>query len=185
MYFVNIIYSQKLNKYYIGFTADINDRLSKHNSKSKGFSNPGRPWQHVYSIKYLAVPALRKTRIYGRSYLITFHRCDNIIFYYFCNMNEKLKPIFNKRIFRDVNFEQIDYDVKANFVIERVFERGDVEDIRQCRRYYGDEKVTEALLQAKFLPEHRMHLASAVIDKPLNEFRCYILRQSNPGFFPY
>ena len=46
-------------------------------------------------------------------------------------MNEKQKPVFNKRIFWDVNFEQIDYDAKANFVIERVFERGDVEDIRQ------------------------------------------------------
>ena len=100
-------------------------------------------------------------------------------------MSEKMKPLIAKRIFWDVNFELIDYDAKANFVIERVFERGDVEDIRQCRRYYGDEKVTTALLNAKFLPEHRIHLASAVIDKPLNEFRCYILRQLNPGLFPY
>ena len=100
-------------------------------------------------------------------------------------MNAKNKPIFAKRIFWDVNFEKIDYDAKANFVIERVFERGDVEDIRQCRRYYGDEKVTEALLKAKYLPEHRIHLASAVIDKPLKEFRCYILRQLNPELFPY
>jgi len=100
-------------------------------------------------------------------------------------MMTKQKPIFEKRIFWDVNFEQIDYDARANFVIERVFERGDVEDIRQCRRYYGDEKVTESLLKAKHLPEHRIHLASAVIDKPLTEFRCYILRQSNPELFPY
>ncbi len=48
MYFVYIIYSSKLNKYYIGFTADINDRLAKHNRKSKGFSSPGRPWQLIY-----------------------------------------------------------------------------------------------------------------------------------------
>ncbi len=100
-------------------------------------------------------------------------------------MEKKKKPIFEKRIFWDVNFEQIDYDAKANFVIERVFERGDVEDIRQCRRYYGDEKVTEALLKAKFLPEHRTYLASAVIQKPIEEFRCYILRQLNPTLFPY
>jgi hypothetical protein len=100
-------------------------------------------------------------------------------------MERKLIPIFNKRIFRDVNFEQIDYDAKANFVIERVFERGDVDDIRQCRRYYGDEKVTSALLQAKYLPLHTIHFASAIIDKSLNEFRCYILRQLNPGLFPY
>jgi nicotinamide mononucleotide adenylyltransferase len=80
-------------------------------------------------------------------------------------MNEKQKPVFNKRIFWDVNFAQIDYDAKANFVIERVFERGDVEDIRQCRRYYGDEKVTEALLNAKYLPLHTIHFASAVIQQ--------------------
>lgn len=100
-------------------------------------------------------------------------------------MTNKTKPIFDKRIFWDINFENLDYDLRANFVIERVFERGDVNDIRNCRRYYGDDKVTKVLLQAKFLPEHRIHLASAVINKPLEEFRCYILRQSNPELFPY
>jgi len=88
-------------------------------------------------------------------------------------MNTKAKPIFEKRIFWDVNFEQIDYDAKANFVIERVFGWGDVEDIRHCRRYYGDEKVTEVLLNIEYMPDHRVHLASAVFDKPLTEFRCY------------
>ncbi|MFA5419690.1 MAG: hypothetical protein WC341_14660 [Bacteroidales bacterium] len=100
-------------------------------------------------------------------------------------MSQKNKPIFNRRIFWDVNFDLIDYDAKASFVIERVFERGDVDDIRQCRRYYGDELVTEVLLKAKFLPEHRIHLASAVIDKPIESFRCYTLRQLNPELFPY
>lgn len=100
-------------------------------------------------------------------------------------MNEKAKPIFHKRIFWDVDFDKLDYDLRANFVIERVFERGDVDDIRNCRRYYGDEKVTEALLNAKFLPETTMYLASAVIGKPINDFRCYTLRQLNPELFPY
>jgi hypothetical protein len=67
-------------------------------------------------------------------------------------MTEKQKPVFNKHISRDVDFEKSGYDLRANFVIERVFERGDVDDIRQCRRYYGDEMVTQALLKAKFLP---------------------------------
>jgi hypothetical protein len=100
-------------------------------------------------------------------------------------MEKKAKPIFQKRIFWDVNFEEIDYDAKANFVIERVFERGDVEDIRQCRRYYGDEKVSQALLNAKFLPLHTLYFASAIIDKPIEAFRCFTLRQLNPGLFPY
>lgn len=100
-------------------------------------------------------------------------------------MEKKEKPIFAKRIFWDVDFAKLDYDAKANFVIERVFERGDVPDIRNCRRYYGDEKISEALLNAKFLPEMTMYLAAAVIDKPITEFRCYKLRQSNPELFPY
>lgn len=100
-------------------------------------------------------------------------------------MTEKAKPEFHKRIFWDVDFENIDYDAKYKFVIERVFERGDVDDIRNCRRYYGDAKVSEVLLNTKFLPETRMYLASAVINKPVTEFRCYKLRQSNPELFPY
>lgn len=95
------------------------------------------------------------------------------------------KPIFHKRIFWDVNFEKIDYDAKASFVIERVFERGDVDDIRNCRRYYGDEKVREVLLKAKYLPLVTLYLASAVIDRPIEDFRCYTLRQSNPELLPY
>ena len=96
-----------------------------------------------------------------------------------------MKPDFNKRIFWDVDFEQMDYDAKANFIIARVFERGDVEDIRQCRRYYGDKKVSDALFNARYLPLHTIYFASAIIDRPLNEFRCYILRQLNPELFPY
>jgi len=100
-------------------------------------------------------------------------------------MVETKKPFDNPRIFWDVDHTKIDYELRANFIIERVFERGDVQDIRNCRRYYGDEKVAYALLNAKFLPLHRTYLASAVIDKPLNAFRCYILRQLNPELFPY
>ena len=100
-------------------------------------------------------------------------------------MEEKQKPVFNKRIFWDVNFENMDYDLKADFVIERIFERGDVEDIRNCRRYFGDKKVTYVLLNARYLPLRRIYLASAVTGKPKEEFRCYTLRQLNPTLFPY
>jgi hypothetical protein len=97
----------------------------------------------------------------------------------------KNKPVFDKRIFWDVSFEKLDYDAKASFIIERVFERGDVEDIRQCRRYYGDEAIRTILLKAKYLPLDRIYLASAIIEEPLNAFRCYNLQQLNPELFPY
>lgn len=94
-------------------------------------------------------------------------------------------PTFDRRIFWDVDVERMDLDAKWRFVIERVFERGDVEDIRQCRRYYGDDKVKQALLEAKFLPEQTLYFASAIVAEPLEKFRCYTSRRSQTGSFPY
>lgn len=100
-------------------------------------------------------------------------------------MQKPDKPFYNKRIFWDVDSDKMDYATKASFIIERVFERGDVEDIRYCRRYYGDEKIEYDLLKAKYLPERRLYLASAVIDKPIHLFRCYTLKQSSLIHLPY
>jgi hypothetical protein len=97
----------------------------------------------------------------------------------------KPRPVFDRRIFWDVDFDRLDYDAKWRFVIERVFERGDVEDIRQCRRYYGDDCVTKALLEAKFLPLDITHFVSSLFNLPLDRFRYYTLRQSNPELLPY
>ncbi len=64
-------------------------------------------------------------------------------------MAENAKTVVEKRIFWDVDFENLDYDKCFRYVIDRVFERGDVQDIQNCRRYYGDEKVRDVLVNAK------------------------------------
>ena len=48
-YFVNILSSQKLNKYYVGFTNNINHRLIQHNSKHKGFTSKADDWVLMFS----------------------------------------------------------------------------------------------------------------------------------------
>lgn len=118
-----------------------------------------------------------------------YHRCKGrsrmVVLYYLYLMAQKQKPVFEKRIFWDVDFEKLDYDGKANFIIERVFERGDVQDIRNCRRYYGDEKVAEALTKAKWLSLDTISLACAVLGNKLTDYRCYITAQSNPQHWIY
>ena len=44
MYSVYIIYSATLDKFYIGFTGNLPDRITKHNNISKGFTSKGKPW---------------------------------------------------------------------------------------------------------------------------------------------
>jgi hypothetical protein len=97
----------------------------------------------------------------------------------------KENPIFNKSIFWDIEFSALDFEKYSDWVIVRVFERGDVEDIRQCRRYYGDEKITYALLNAKHIISNRIHLAAAVINQPIQNFRCYTQKLSGQKRSPY
>ena len=91
----------------------------------------------------------------------------------------------NKRLFWDVNFETLDFNKKDAFVIERVFERGDVEDIRACRRYYGDEKLSAVLTNAKWLSLTTIYLACALFGNQLTDYKCYITAQSNPTHWTY
>jgi putative endonuclease len=50
MYWTYIIYSDKYDKYYIGFTHDLIGRLAAHNHlKNKGYTKKFRPWRIVYS----------------------------------------------------------------------------------------------------------------------------------------
>jgi len=91
----------------------------------------------------------------------------------------------NRALFWDVDFDQLDWEKYAHWVIVRVFERGDVEDIRKVRRHYGDAEVKESLLNAKSIRLNRLHLAAAVIDEPVQKFKCYINQQSNPELFRF
>jgi putative endonuclease len=45
---VYIIYSEKLDKYYIGYTEDIQIRLDQHNSGLSAFTSKTNDWKLVY-----------------------------------------------------------------------------------------------------------------------------------------
>ncbi len=51
-YCVYILYSSSLNKYYVGYTNDINRRLSEHNRIKGKFTDKGIPWKLVYTENY-------------------------------------------------------------------------------------------------------------------------------------
>ena len=49
--FVYILFSEKSSRYYVGQTADIKDRLERHNSGRVKSSKFGIPWKVVLQIK--------------------------------------------------------------------------------------------------------------------------------------
>ncbi|MCP9201600.1 GIY-YIG nuclease family protein [Gramella sp. GC03-9] len=51
-FYVYIIHSQSLDRYYIGCTENIESRLIKHLQNHKGFTSRGKDWKLVYSEKF-------------------------------------------------------------------------------------------------------------------------------------
>jgi len=53
-FLVYILYSKRLNKYYVGFTnGNVNERIRKHNSNHKGFTGGIGDWELRASELYL------------------------------------------------------------------------------------------------------------------------------------
>jgi len=48
-YYTYILYSTKIDKYYIGYSADLEERLRKHNTNNKSFTGKTNDWKIVYS----------------------------------------------------------------------------------------------------------------------------------------
>ena len=51
-FIVYILFSETKNRYYIGFTSNLEERIIRHNQKSKGFTRNTNDWKIVYIEKY-------------------------------------------------------------------------------------------------------------------------------------
>ena len=49
MYTVYILFSQSINRYYVGYTNNIERRLAEHNRKKGKYTDTGIPWKIVYT----------------------------------------------------------------------------------------------------------------------------------------
>ncbi len=49
---VYILFCPLKDKFYIGFTSDLENRITRHNQKSKGFTGTTNDWEIVYSESY-------------------------------------------------------------------------------------------------------------------------------------
>jgi putative endonuclease len=52
MYTLYILYSVKLDRFYVGYTNDFSRRLSEHNRLKVKYTDIGIPWKLVYSEEF-------------------------------------------------------------------------------------------------------------------------------------
>ena len=60
-YLVYILFSEIKNRFYIGYTSNLEERLIRHNQKSKGFTGNNNDWKVVYTeIFHLKEEAIKR-----------------------------------------------------------------------------------------------------------------------------
>jgi len=87
-----------------------------------------------------------------------------------------LKP----RYFWDVDFSASDEASSSRLIIERVFSLGEIYEMKLVIQFYGQKKVLEVLTNLPWIDSKSLNFISKLFNKPLNEFRCYQRKQSNP-----
>jgi hypothetical protein len=87
------------------------------------------------------------------------------------------KPGLSDFLFWDTDVNKIDWKAHANSIIIRVLERGNLDDFKKIRKYYGDEKIKMAALNAKYLSDRTLSFTSFFFDLPKNQFECYKNKQ--------
>ncbi len=52
-FIVYILFSETKNSFYIGYSSNLEERVLRHNQKSKGYTGSVNDWKVIYTEKYL------------------------------------------------------------------------------------------------------------------------------------
>ncbi|NDV47050.1 GIY-YIG nuclease family protein [Paludibacter sp. 221] len=67
MCYCYILYSEKIDQYYVGSTTDLEDRLKRHNTGRSKYTKRGLPWKLVYSQHYFSKSEAYQAEMYIKS----------------------------------------------------------------------------------------------------------------------
>ena len=104
------------------------------------------------------------------------------IFLYICNEMSEKEYIqgFSDYLFWDVDKNSIDPVAHAPYIVQRVLEYGQYKDWKHMLEYYSLSGIVEIAKQLRSLDDKALSFISTVSKTPIEQFRCYTIRQSIP-----
>ena len=90
----------------------------------------------------------------------------------------KDKPTLSKRAFWDIELSALDFDQHSKFIITRVFERGNEEDMQVIMTCYSNELIRNCLKDAPQLLPIASERAKKFFGLRDEDFRCNTSKDS-------
>jgi hypothetical protein len=63
----------------------------------------------------------------------------------------------------------------TSWLIEKIFTRGDIKDVRNIRKYFGDERIKEEVVKTQWWSKEELSFLSGIFNIPKENFLTYQL----------
>jgi hypothetical protein len=89
----------------------------------------------------------------------------------------------NPSLFWDINISELSFEDSKDWIIERVFDRGSLDEVISVINYYGKENVKKTIQAVPtYLPNHTILLAKALFNLHFSDFKCLEKRPFLPNY---
>ena len=88
-------------------------------------------------------------------------------------------------LFWDTDIQSIDFNKNARFVIQRVIQKGSIDDWKTIKDFYGIGFIKREILLMRNLDAKTLNFFSVIFSVKKKNFRCYSIQQSTPKHFNY
>jgi hypothetical protein len=85
----------------------------------------------------------------------------------------------NPRLLWEYNVDKVDFARMRNVIVQRVVERGWLQDWYAMLNRYGVEGVKDAIKELPYLNDKDINFVSKQFKIPLTALKCYTKKQSN------
>lgn len=83
---------------------------------------------------------------------------------------------FRPGLFWDVDASKLDVEKHARQIINRVVERGTLEEWKATRQFYGDERMRSEVTSMRYLSPRDVAFCCVALDLKKEDFRCCTAR---------
>ena len=85
---------------------------------------------------------------------------------------------FSANLFWDADASDLDLERNKRYVVQRVLERGTIEDLRKAFRVYGLGQIVATAKTLRTMEPQALSFISCLAEEPRDHFRCYTRKRS-------
>ena len=92
---------------------------------------------------------------------------------------------FSPSLFWDIDKTKLDIQQHRRFVIERTLTHGTLSDWFLIKKFFGKNIIKMESMHIRYLDKLTLAFCASYFNEPIQNFRCYTLKQSNPSHWDY